>query len=47
MLNDYVRTTSNSTADLPYEVLTSRVRPWNYAPYENQYVNVRETLRGP
>jgi len=24
----------NFDSDLPYEVLTGRVRPWNYAPYE-------------
>jgi len=45
MLNDYVRTELKYENDLPYEILTSRVRPWNYAPYENQYVNVAETLR--
>jgi len=46
MLNDYVRKRSQKfDSDLPYEVLTSRVRPWNYAPYENRYVNVAETLR--
>jgi carboxypeptidase C (cathepsin A) len=46
MLNDYVRSELKYENDLPYEILTSRVRPWNYAPYENQYVNVAETLRG-
>src|SRR6266403_2652153 len=46
MLNDYVRNDLKFDSDLPYEVLTSRVRPWNYAPYENRYVNVAETLRG-
>jgi carboxypeptidase C (cathepsin A) len=46
MLNDYLRTELKYENDLPYEILTSRVRPWNYAPYENQYVNVAETLRG-
>jgi carboxypeptidase C (cathepsin A) len=46
MLNDYVRTDLKFESDLPYEILTSRVRPWNYAPYENRYVNVAETLRG-
>jgi len=44
MLNDYVRNDLKFDSDLPYEVLTSRVRPWNYAPYENQYVNVAETF---
>jgi carboxypeptidase C (cathepsin A) len=45
MLNDYVRNELKFDSDLPYEVLTGRVRPWNYAPYENRYVNVAETLR--
>ncbi len=46
MLNDWVRTQLKYENDLPYEILTGRVRPWNYAPYQNQYVNVAETLRG-
>ncbi len=45
-LNDYVRADLRFESDLPYEILTGRVRPWNYAPYENRYVNVAETLRG-
>jgi len=45
MLNNYVRNDLKFDSDLPYEVLTSRVRPWSYAPYENRYVNVAETLR--
>ncbi len=45
MLNDYVRNDLKFDSDLPYEILTDRVRPWNYAPYENRYVNVAETLR--
>jgi len=45
MLNDYVRNDLKFDSDLPYELLTGRVRPWNYAPYENRYVNVAETLR--
>ena len=46
MLNDWVRTQLKYENDLPYEILTSRVRPWSYASYQNQYVNVAETLRG-
>jgi carboxypeptidase C (cathepsin A) len=46
MLNDYVRSELKYENELPYEILTTRVRPWNYAPYQNQYVNVAETLRG-
>ena len=45
MLNNYVRNDLKFDSDLPYEVLTGRVRPWNYAPYENRCVNVAETLR--
>lgn len=45
MLNDYVRNELKFDSDLPYEILTGRVRPWNYAPYENRYVNVAEKLR--
>jgi carboxypeptidase C (cathepsin A) len=45
MLNDYVRNDLKFDSDLSYEILTGRVRPWNYAPYENRYVNVAETLR--
>ena len=45
-LNDYVRGELKFESDLPYEFLTGRVRPWNYSPYENRYLNVAETLRG-
>jgi len=45
MLNDYVRSDLKFDSDLPYEILTGRVQPWNYAPFENRYVNVAETLR--
>jgi len=44
-LNAYVREDLEFESDLPYEILTGRVRPWNYAPYQNQYLNVAETLR--
>jgi carboxypeptidase C (cathepsin A) len=44
-LNDYVRAELKFESDLPYEILTSRVRPWGYEKYQNQYVNVGETLR--
>jgi carboxypeptidase C (cathepsin A) len=45
-LNDYVRTELKYENDLPYEILTGRVRPWNYGTAQNRYVNVGETLRG-
>ncbi len=44
-LNDYVRRELEFESDLPYEILTGRVRPWNYGEYRNRYVNVAETLR--
>ncbi len=44
-LNDYVRRELAFESDLPYEILTGRVRPWNYGEYRNRYVNVAETLR--
>ena len=44
-LNEYVRGELKFESDLPYEFLTGRVRPWNYEPYANRYVNVAETLR--
>jgi carboxypeptidase C (cathepsin A) len=45
VLNDYVRRDLGFESDLPYEVLTGRVRPWNYSDFENRYVNVAEDLR--
>jgi len=46
MINDYLRTELKYENDLPYEILTGRVRPWHYGPAQNQYLNVAETLRG-
>jgi carboxypeptidase C (cathepsin A) len=44
-LNDYVRGELEFESDLPYEILSERVYPWSYAEFENEYVNVAETLR--
>lgn len=44
-LNHYVRSELKFKSQLPYEILTGRVHPWDYEKYENQYVNVAETLR--
>lgn len=44
-LNDYVRGELDYPSDLPYEVLTERVRPWDYEAFKNSYVDVSETLR--
>lgn len=43
--NAYVRGELNFESDLPYEILTDRVRPWSFAEFENNFVNVAETLR--
>ncbi|NJD58828.1 MAG: peptidase S10 [Anaerolineales bacterium] len=44
-LNDYVRGELKFESDLNYEILSERVYPWSYAEFENEYVNVAETLR--
>ncbi|WP_091538233.1 S10 family peptidase [Thermoflexibacter ruber] len=44
-INDYVRRVLKYENDLPYEILTSRVQPWNYNNVQNQYLNVAETMR--
>ncbi len=44
-LNDYLRSQLKFESDLAYEILTDRVHPWNYDTYQNQYVNVTDTLR--
>jgi carboxypeptidase C (cathepsin A) len=44
-LNDYLRRELKYENDLPYEILTGRVQPWNYNNVQNQYLNVAETLR--
>jgi carboxypeptidase C (cathepsin A) len=46
VLNDYVRRELKFESDLPYEILTDRVRPWSYDRNNNRYVDVGETLRG-
>jgi len=43
--NQYVRAELKFDEDIPYEILTGRVNPWNYREFENRYVNVAETLR--
>ncbi|HMB24683.1 MAG TPA: hypothetical protein VKP08_17685, partial [Anaerolineales bacterium] len=42
---DYVRSELKFESDLSYEMLSEFVHPWSYAEFENQYVNVGETLR--
>jgi carboxypeptidase C (cathepsin A) len=44
-LNDYVRRELGFQSDLPYEILTGRVHPWDYSRWENRYVDVARSLR--
>ena len=44
--NDYVRRELGFESDLPYQILNERVFPdWSYKPFQNQYVDVADTLR--
>ncbi|HEX8524531.1 MAG TPA: hypothetical protein VF669_19910 [Tepidisphaeraceae bacterium] len=43
--NAYVRRELKFESDLPYEVLSSRVQPWNYGPGGNGYLYVADDLR--
>jgi len=44
--NDYIRTELKFETDLPYEILSDKVwMNWSYEYFQNQYVNVAETLR--
>jgi carboxypeptidase C (cathepsin A) len=45
VFNDYIEKELGWKSDLNYELLTDKVRPWSYRPYDNQYVNVAEDLR--
>lgn len=44
-INDYLRRELDFDDDRPYEVLTSRVHPWDFDPFENRYVDASESLR--
>jgi carboxypeptidase C (cathepsin A) len=44
VLNDYLRRTLKFETDLPYEILTGKVRPWSYDRNNNRYLDVGETL---
>lgn len=43
-LNAYVRGELKVENDQPYEILSGQVRPWNYQPFINRYLNVAGTL---
>jgi carboxypeptidase C (cathepsin A) len=44
-LNHYLRTQLKYESDLPYEILTGRVQPWNFGSATNRYLNVAPKLR--
>jgi carboxypeptidase C (cathepsin A) len=44
-LNLYVHRQLKFESDLPYEILTGRVQPWNYGTATNRYLNVAPALR--
>lgn len=44
-VNDYLRRDLGYKNDIPYEILTGRVQPWNFNNVQNEYLNVAETLR--
>lgn len=44
-LNDFVRRELKFESDLPYEVLTGKVQPWDFNDARNHYLDVAETLR--
>jgi carboxypeptidase C (cathepsin A) len=44
-LNQYLRGELKYESDLPYEVLTGRVQPWDYGGATNRYLNVAPRLR--
>ncbi|HEX6094744.1 MAG TPA: peptidase S10 [Thermoanaerobaculia bacterium] len=46
VMNDWLRRGLKFETDLPYEILTGKVRPWSYNRYENRYLDASETLRG-
>jgi carboxypeptidase C (cathepsin A) len=45
VFNNYAEKELGWKSELNYELLTDKVRPWSYRPYDNQYVNVAEDLR--
>jgi carboxypeptidase C (cathepsin A) len=42
--NHYVRAELGFASDLPYEILTDRVRPWSFSEFEARHVHVADTL---
>jgi carboxypeptidase C (cathepsin A) len=45
VFNDYVRQDLKFESDLPYEILTGKVQPWDYSGEQNRYLDIAENLR--
>jgi len=43
--NSYIRKELKYDSDLPYEILTGQVQPWNYGTARNRYLDMAPTLR--
>jgi carboxypeptidase C (cathepsin A) len=43
--NNYVRRDLKFESDLPYEVLTGKVQPWDFSNARNRYLDIAENLR--
>jgi carboxypeptidase C (cathepsin A) len=43
--NQYVHAELKWESDVPYEILTGRVHPWDWGDFDNRYVNVSDSLR--
>jgi len=44
-MNQYLRDVLEVQEDRVYEILSSKVHPWNYSQFNNSYVNASSTLR--
>lgn len=44
-VNDHLRSTLRYENDLPYEILTGKVHPWNWGSANGGFPNVAETMR--
>ena len=44
-LNQYIRGELKYESDLPYEILTGKVQPWDYGAARNRYLNMTRSLR--
>jgi carboxypeptidase C (cathepsin A) len=44
-LNRYLRDALKYESDLPYEILTGRVQPWDFGSARNRYLNAAPSLR--